>query len=367
MHRKQRTAFFFLLLAATLLTGCAGSLPARPNFEATLTEVATSQRQWTGVAVSRTGRIFVNYPRWSKAWGFSVEELLPNGKRRPFPDEIWNPAIGAPGLLPQEYFICVQSLYIDSADFLWVLDAANPRFEGVVPDGPKLVRIDLHTNRAVQVISIPEQAAPAGSYLNDVRIDLKAGTAYITDSGLGALIVTDIATGTSRRLLDNHPSVTAEGIVINVNGEAWRLPDGRIPEVHVDALALTPTGDFIYYQALSGKTLYRIPTAVLRQADLSAEEVEKAVQLVGQTCVADGIEFAANGYLYLTDVENSAIRRLRRDGSLEQVIQDVRLAWPDSLTTGADGALYVTTSQIHRHQGKEPYRLFRLLVRPVNP
>jgi sugar lactone lactonase YvrE len=261
----------------------------------------------------------------------------------------------------------VQSLYIDSADFLWVLDAANPRFAGVVPDGPKLVRIDLNNNRVVQVIAIPEQIALAESYLNDVRVDLKTGTAYITDSGLGALIVTDLATGTSRRLLDGHPSVTDEGVVININGEAWRLPDGRIPEVHVDGLALTPGGDFLYYQALSGKNLYRIPTAILRSADLTADEVEKAVQLVGQTCVADGIEFATNGYLYLTDVENGAIRRLRRDGQLELVIKDPRLIWPDSLATGPDGALYVTTSQIHLQQKTEPYRLFRLLVRPLNP
>ncbi len=32
---------------------------------AQLKEIARSDKLWTGVAVSREGRIFVNYPRWS--------------------------------------------------------------------------------------------------------------------------------------------------------------------------------------------------------------------------------------------------------------------------------------------------------------
>ena len=350
-----------------LLTGCAGWPHSRPGIQATLTEVASSPRQWTGVAVSRSGRIFVNFPRWSDPGGAAVAEVLPDGQLRPFPDEAWNSPAEMPGLLPIEHFICVQSLYIDAADFLWVLDAANPYFAGVVPDGPKLVRIDLRTNRMVQVISFPEDIILKGSYLNDVRVDLRTGTAYMTDSGSGALIVTDIATGNSRRLLDGHPSVTPEGITANINGEAWRSPNGTIPEVHVDGLALTPGGEYLYYQALTGRTLYRIATEVLRNAELSAADVENAVQLVGQTCVADGLEFTPDGLLYLTDIEHGAIRRLTRGRTLETVIQDPRLAWPDSLAAVADRELYVTTSQIHLTAGKGPYRLFRVRITSTEP
>ncbi len=351
-------------LLSFLVSGCASWSPPRTALQATLTEVATSQRQWTGVAISRTGRIFVNFPRRSADWGPSVAELLPNGKLQPFPDLFWNPPADQPELLPQEYFIGVQSLVVDAADFLWVLDAANPGHAGIVPDGPKLVRIDLRTSKVVKVISIPPEVALPASDLHDLQLDLRSGTAYISDSGLGALIVIDVAEGTSRRLLNGHHSVTSEGTVVNLAGKAWRLANGSFPEVHLNGLALTPDGDYLYYQALTGRTLYRIPTAVLRNPELSIFDVEEAVRLVGQTGVADGLVFAPDGYLYLTDVEHGAIYRLNQNGVLELVAQDPRLSWPDSLVVDSDGVLYVTSSQMHLPAGKGPYRLFRIEITP---
>jgi sugar lactone lactonase YvrE len=351
-------------LLTLLISGCAGWAPQRTAIQAKLTEVATSPRQWTGVAVSKTGRIFVNFPRRPAEWGPSVAEILPNGKLQPFPNQVWNPPADKPELRPQEYFIDVQSLVIDAADFLWVLDAANPGHAGIVPGGPKLVRIDLRTSKVVQVVNIPPEAALPTSDLNDLQVDLRTGTAYISDSGNGALIVTDVAEGTSRRLLNGHHSVTSEGTVVNLAGKAWRLPNGSFPEVHLKGLALTPDGDYLYYQALTARTLYRVPTAVLRNPELSIFDVEEAVRLVGLTGVADGLVFAPDGYLYLTDVEHGAIYRLTQNGLLELVVQDPRLSWPDSLAVDSDGVLYVTSSLMHLPVGKGPYRLFRIEISP---
>ena len=352
-----------LLLALLSLAGCAGQQTARPAVQARLSELATSQQQWSGIAVSRQGRVFVSYPRRSGSWHPSVAELLPSGQVRPYPGGTWNTRPSDPAVRPVNYFISVQGLCVDPADFLWVLDGANPGSTGVVAGGPKLVRVDLRSNRVLQVIEIPAEVALPASYLLDLRVDLRTGTAFISDSGLGAIVVVDLAAGTSRRLLDGHPSVTSEGKVINVGGKAWRLPDGSLPEVHLSGLALTPDSQYLYYQVLTGRSLYRVPTAVLRNPELSEAEVDGAVQLVGQTCVADALLFAADGMLYLTDVEHGAIRRLNRRGELEVVIADPRLSWPDRLAIDNDGALYFTTSQRHQPPGSGPYRLFRLEIR----
>ena len=53
-------------------------------------------------------------------------------------------------VLPTQRWICVQSVVVDDQDALWVLDPASPKTEAVVKGGPKLVKIDLVTNKVTQ-------------------------------------------------------------------------------------------------------------------------------------------------------------------------------------------------------------------------
>ena len=105
--------------------------------------------------------------------------------------------------------------------------------EGVVKGGPKLVKVDLSTNKVVQTIPFDETIAPTRSYLNDVRVDTKTGHAFITDSGAGAIVVVDLKTGQARRLLANHPSTKVElGAEIVVDGMKIIDPKtGKAPDV----------------------------------------------------------------------------------------------------------------------------------------
>ena len=49
------------------------------------------------------------------------------------------------------------------------------------------------------------------------------------------------------------------------------------------------------------------------------------------------------------------------EGEIEVVAQDPRLKWPDSISLTDDGAVYVTTSQIHLLGFlAEPFRIFKL-------
>ena len=310
--------------------------------------VAGFDQQVTGVAVSKTGRIFVNFPRWEKDVPVSVAEVMKDGTLKPYPDAGWNAWSNAKPLSLADHFICVQSVTVDPQGFLWVLDPAAPANGLIKPGGVKLVQIDLATDTVKKVILFDAHAAPQGSYLNDMRISPDGKTAYLTDSGqVGALVVVDIPSGRARRLLNGDPRTQPEpGVVPVVDGHELRRPDGRIPSFAADGIALDPTGAYVYWQALIGRTLYRVPTAALLSSKLSAAQLAARVETLGATNVADGYWMDEKGYLFITDPGDNAVRMRAPDGTMSMVVQDTRLRWPDSMAEGADGSLFVTASHI---------------------
>ncbi len=329
---------------------------------ASLVLVAESMRQWTGVAVSQEERVFVTYPRWSEGIPFTVGEVdVKANTITPFPSGVMN--AWGPGLAPEEHLICVQALYVDEDDFLWILDPANPMFKGVVPNGPKLLKVDLDSDEVVQRILFDATVAPAQSYLNDVRVDVDAGFAYMTDSGLGGIVVTNLATGESVRRLTEHPSTKSENIPVIVSGKPWLNPDGGQPQVHSDGIALDASGTYLYYHALTGSTLYRVPTAALRDNTLDEAKLAEQVEALTKTGPMDGMMFGEDGNLYLASLEDAVIKRYTDEGIVEVIVHDKRLSWPDSFAMGPKGTLYVTTAQIHVpvEAVEEPYRLFCLV------
>lgn len=361
------------LLTVLVLAGCAAlddhSEPgARP-----LAAIGESYgQQWTGVAVSRTGRCFVSSPNWHDGHDWSVAELKPDGSRTPYPDRFWNAYDGRLGVSPAAQFVCVQSVHVDSADRLWVLDPASPRLAGVVPGGAKLVEIELATDRVVRIIPFDESVAPKESYLNDVRVDVARNTAYITDSGLGAIVVVDLETGIARRVLADDKRTKAEDIVPVIEGRELRFSGGpqagKVPQIHSDGVALSTDGHWLYWQALTGRTLYRVPTDVLRDPTSTSERISGAVKSLGPTVMTDGMEIDAGGTLYFTALEKSAIMTRSPDGLMQTIASDPRIIWPDSFAFGPGNSLYFTTAQINRTSWfspggtmpSTPYFVFRI-------
>lgn len=328
--------------------------PPEPNLEV----YAETERQWTGVAVTEGGRVFVNFPRWAPEVPMSVAEVLADGTLRPYPDEAWNS--WAPDGAVDGRFVCVQSVVADGRGSLWVLDPANPWFLGVVPGGARLIQIDLASDRVARVIAFDDTVAPIGSYLNDVRIDHEHGAVYLSESGAGALVVVDLETGKSRRLLGDHPSTSAEEVVLTIGGAEWLLPNSAAPQVHADGIAYDRSNDLVYYQALTGRTLYRISGAALRDSSLNDEALGELVEKVAESGASDGLLWDGAEGIFISAIEDDAVKRWRPDG-VETIIADSVIAWPDSFAMGADRSLYVTTSQIHRGPNPpEPYRVLRI-------
>jgi sugar lactone lactonase YvrE len=303
--------------------------------------------QLTGVTLSRSGRLFVNYPRWSDTYLNAVVEVMPDGSARPFPDRAWNQWDRKPQSAG-EHFVCVQSVVADEQDALWVLDPAAPLLTSPVPGGAKLVRIDLAANRVDRVIPFGADVVRPESYLNDVRVDLHNQVAYITDSGAGGIVVVDLSSGTARRCLDGHPSVLAEpGVDIAINGKPVRDAQGKPPTFHSDGIALSHDGGFLYFQPITATSMYRISTDVLRNATASAAAVAGAVERYASTFPVDGLWIDSRDRIYLTDITHTAVSRLNPDRTVERLFTDSRLQWPDTFSEGPDGTMYVTVSHIN--------------------
>jgi sugar lactone lactonase YvrE len=369
------------LLSLMVLPVFAGEEPKLPTAKAVghLEVVATFAGPMpTGVTVSHQGRIFINYPRWGDAVEFTVAELK-DGKPVAFPDAEYNRLRKDH---PEAGLVSVQSVVVDPADRLWVLDTGSIAFGPTLPGGPKLVGVDLKTNKVFKTITFPREVVLETTYLNDVRFDLRRsqeGVAYITDSSLkgpNGIIVVDLASGRSWRCLHDHPSTKAEKDFLPfVEGQPLqnRPPQGKPSSLTIgsDGIALSADGQHLYYCPLASRKLYRVATEALLRGKDASMEASPAVEFLGDRGFAsDGLEADNKGRLYLTNYEHNGIVRRNAEGQYETLVCDPRLLWPDTLCLAKDGYLYVTANQLHRqkqfHEEKDlrqkPYVLFRLKV-----
>lgn len=355
-------------LAALILLGQAVSEQSQANGGRALSEVFHDDNfQLTGVTVSKNGRLFVNYPRWSDQYLNAVVEVQKDGSVRPYPDEYWNRWDMKPDTAGKQ-FVCVQSVVVDDTDALWVLDPAVPLLATLVPGGPKLVKVDLKTDRVSRIIPFGSDVVKPTTYLNDVRFDTRRNTAYITDSGAGGIVVVDLGSGKAHRVLDGHPSVLVQpGVSIVINGKPVQDASGKPPSFNSDGIALSPDGEYLYYQALTGATLYRIKTDLLRPAGTPPDQVSRGVEKVAQTFPVDGLWMDSKRNVYLSGLNQNGVLRLSPNGSIDTLVTDPRLQWPDTFTQDSAGYIYVTASHIHespRFNGgksvrKQPYAVFK--------
>ena len=331
----------------------------------------------TGVSVAADGRIFINFPRWGDNVPFTVGEIR-NGKVVAYPDAAINTFDPK---RPGETLGSVQSIVVDGANRLWILDTAAPKFSTPVAGGAKLVAVDLSTNKVVKTIVLSADTVLPTTYINDVRFDLrkgKAGMAFITDSsvsGPGAIIVVDLATGDSWRKLSGDPSTSPDPAFIPVvEGERLAVREkGKAPapfNVASDGIALSADGETLYFCPLSSRHLYSVPTALLLDRSASKDAVAKAVIDLGEKGSSDGLESDDKGRVYAGDYERNSIRQRQSNGEWVTIAHDSRILWPDTLSVASDGYLYFTSNQLHRqaqfHEGKDlrvkPYSLFRIKI-----
>ena len=305
------------------------------------------------IAVSRTGRVFFTFhPTGSPP--MKLVELVA-GRPVPYPDAA-----------QQASFNSVLAVRIDRQDRLWALDYASYGW-----GQPRLVAIDLGTNRMVHEYDFPSDVAGFLSMVNDFQVDPGGEKIYIAEASPirqhPALIVYDVVAHTSRRVLDGDRSVQAMDYVTQTPGRDMKVL-GLFPvRIGVDSIGLDVRGEWLYYGPFTGDRLYRVPARALDDRTLAPGALAAQVEDFGAKTLSDGLSVDERDTVYITDPEHSAILTLGQDRVLRTLVKDARLRWPDGLSFGPDGWLYVTCSALHHvmfrgsraRRAHAPYQVFR--------
>src|SRR5271170_5938019 len=169
MKRQTVPGLTLMLLSSLSVMGWSQEL-AKDRIIGQLEVVATFGGPMpTGVTVANSGRIFVNFPRWGDNVEYTVAEVK-DGKTIPYPNADINHF--ADGDDPSDRLVSVQSVVVDPiGNRLWILDTSSIAFGPVKPGGPKLIAVDLNTNRIIKKIVFPADVVLSTSYVNDVRFD----------------------------------------------------------------------------------------------------------------------------------------------------------------------------------------------------
>jgi hypothetical protein len=112
--------------------------------------------------------------------------------------------------------VSVHGITFDSKERLWLIDNGEDAGKPIPPGGTKIVGFDTQSGKILARVLLEAPVLLPDSHINDLRIDLSHSaqdTAFVIDSSFGTspgLVVADLATGQTRRILAGSHFVAAE-------------------------------------------------------------------------------------------------------------------------------------------------------------
>lgn len=252
---KRTVRALFGILAIMALPAAASA--QLPGFEKTLApqkfgpplEIVKTFNKFklVGIGVSHGGRIFASAPA-AHTGNKLVEVDFKTGTITPYPNQKWNSS----GKSTKQRWIAPQAMWVDKANHLWVLDTGRAVLTaGEQGASPKLVEFNLATNKVTRSYGFAGVVAPTDS-LNDVRVDLVHGYAYLTNiANKGSLVVLNLKTGKSRQVLVGDRSAqAAAGQHLMIGKQPAEMANGKPAVINADGIALSPDAAWLYYLSL---------------------------------------------------------------------------------------------------------------------
>ncbi|CAM4397826.1 L-dopachrome tautomerase-related protein [Zobellia nedashkovskayae] len=270
------------------------------------------------LALTGDGRLFVTMnPMMSP--DTKVFEVYKNGENKAYPNAEYTTG-------ENSVFKAVIGIRADSNDNLWLLDMGNKQF----------VIWDTKSEKLVKTIKIPANVVKPASFLQDFVIDEKHNRVIIADMTQGdlksapepAFIVINTENGEAKRMAQSHRSLMPEmegGFALN-------------------PIAIDPLYNWVYFGALHGNTMYRVPAANFG----SDEELVNSIETYGKKSYSDGMAVDAVGNVYVTNVTDGEIGLSTKEAYVPLAKIPEGQSWPDGLYVANDGFLYATIDQLNR-------------------
>jgi sugar lactone lactonase YvrE len=344
-----------------------------------------------GITQMPNGQVIIGYhPFYGPP---KVQVALLNADRKsttPYPNAEWQSCKNADGTWKSDFNRCVDwvlGLHADSNGILWLLDSAKStdkasgRPAGLVP---KLVGWDTKKNQLARIIPITGDATLTESQHNDFVVDLKHDVIVDADEAIGensngvgdkaALVVVDLKTGTSRRLLQGHPSVMP--VADPIKWDQGQATAGTFKlGVGVDGIALDARSEWLYFGPLSAYKIYRIRMTDLLDKSLTPAQLGAKVETYADKPFNGGLSIDVSNNLYMTEVGERAIGVIPADTrKYYRLVTAPGMVWPDGVTFNSDGYMYTGAAQLTLTnvlqadgvgKNRAPYLVYRF--RPLAP
>lgn len=308
------------------------------------------------VAVNSDGRVFFTVHPESRPQGNKLLEWV-SGAAVPFPS----------GSAQPQLFDTVLGLVIDRQNRLWTIDHGNHGFGNV-----RLLALSLDDGSVLHDKIFDRRIAPYGSFLQDIQVSKDGDTVFIADASIWrktpAIVVYDVATQSARRVLESHASVSANDILIRNPIKNMQFAGGTVSlKTGVDGLSIDSDNAWLYFAAMNSGDLFRIGVSDLTNRQLTAQQLEAAVEKFSAKPLSDGLSSDIDGNVYVTDVEHGAVFIVDQSGKLRTLIQSPKIRWADGLSFGPDGWLYLADSALpelvlkskEHIRSRRPYYIFR--------
>lgn len=324
-----------------LAAATAALVAAGPAFaESPVAEIVASFDARPGnPAITPDGRVLVSIHPLDNP-STRIVEIGRGGTAKPYPSAAFS--VGEDSTVK-----AVIAIRVADDGTAWILDLG----------ARKLQAWNTRTETLVRTIDIPADVLVPKSFLQDFALDQKRNRAIIADMSqvdlksapTPAFVVVDLATGAAKRVAEGHAALMPEvegGLALN-------------------PITIDPAYDWVYFGALNGRTVYRVPAPAF---DGGTAEVEAAIETYGPKPFSDGITVDGAGNVYVTDVEQSAIGVTTPEDYRVIATLPAGQSWPDGFSFGPDGFVYATVNQLDRaaalndgqDSGTPPFHLVRV-------